>query len=183
MSTKKNLNLSKEELEIPEGIEVEIDGQMIRVKNGSSSVEKKMPNAKVTKESNKLVISMPRSTKREKKQVNAIKAHIKNMFLGLNNKYIYKLQVCSVHFPMNLTIKDNYLLIKNFLGETKERKAAIVTGAEVQIERDIITVSSSNKESAGQTTANIEKATRTKHKDRRVFQDGIYMIEKPGKIA
>ncbi len=35
-----------------------------------------------------------------------------------------------------------------------------------------------NKESVGQTVANIEQATKIKSRDPRVFQDGIYVVAK-----
>jgi len=40
-------------------------------------------------------------------------------------------------------------------------------------------VRSGNKYAAGQTAANLEQATRVRKKDRRVFQDGIFIVEKP----
>jgi large subunit ribosomal protein L6 len=54
-------------------------------------------------------------------------------------------------------------------------------GAELEIEKDIITIKSVDKEIAGQATANLEKATQIKKRDKRVFQDGIYIINKAGK--
>ena len=65
--------------------------------------------------------------------------------------------------------------------ETKERKAKILKDVKVKIEKDTITVESHNKEAAGQVAANIEKAARLKNKDTRVFQDGIYLVKKPGR--
>jgi len=177
---KKVLNSLLEEKEIPAGVEVEINGQEITVKKGSREIKKKMPKVILEKKDNKVVVKTTEATKKERKQINTVVAHISNMFAGLEGDFTYKLQICSVHFPMNVSVKDNWVIIKNFLGEVKERKARILENSTVKIEKDIIIVTSPNKESAGQTAGNIEKITRTRNKDRRIFQDGIYMIEQAG---
>jgi large subunit ribosomal protein L6 len=41
-----------------------------------------------------------------------------------------------------------------------------------------VTVSGSDREKVGQTAANIEMACKIKKRDRRVFQDGIYIVSK-----
>ena len=105
------------------------------------------------------------------------------MIKGLNEKFRYRLQISSVHFPVSVIInkEKNELLIKNFLGEKKDRKVKIFPGIEIRIDKDIIEVESSDIEKAGQFAANIEKKTKIRKKDRRVFQDGVYIISKPGK--
>ena len=53
----------------------------------------------------------------------------------------------------------------------------------VKIEGDVIVIESTDKEAAGKTATNIEQLTRITDKDRRIFQDGIYVIEKSGKVV
>ncbi len=72
-------------------------------------------------------------------------------------------------------------MIKNFLGEKVDRILEVPDGVDVEIKKEIITVKSPNKELAGQASANFETATRIRGRDKRTFQDGIYIIEKGGK--
>ena len=82
---------------------------------------------------------------------------------------------------MNVALDKNEIIVKNFLGEKIPRRALVLPNVKVKVEKDIITVESHDKEKAGQTASNIESSTRITDKDRRVFMDGIWMIEKAGK--
>ena len=82
---------------------------------------------------------------------------------------------------VDVSLDNNKLIIKNFFGEKVPRKAKILEGVDVKIEGDIITVTGVDKEKVGQTSANMEKSTRITNRDRRVFMDGIYIIDKGGK--
>ncbi len=167
----------REIIEMPQDIKIEIEGNIVKMSKGDDEVKRKLDYA-VRKEDNKLIIGIEKGSKKDRKMARTIAAHIRNMISGLEEKYVYKLQICSVHFPMSVSVSEKSLVIKNFLGETKERKAKILPGVDVKIEGDIIIVKSSDKEKAGQTAANIERATKIKKRDRRIFQDGIYIIEK-----
>lgn len=164
-------------IEVPEGIKAEITGSTIKLSKDSEELKRKL-DYDVEKKDNKIIIRCDRPTKKDKKLINSTTAHIKNMISGLQEKYVYKLQICSVHFPMSVAVQGKEIVIKNFLGETKDRKAKILDNVEVKIDREIISIESSDKEKAGQTAANIETATKVKKKDRRIFQDGIYITEK-----
>ncbi len=169
------------ELEIPEGINIEINDSSISVKKGENNIKRDFPGISFEKKDNKLTISKIGKTKKEKKQVNTIAAHVRNMFKGAEQKFKYELQICAVHFPMNVSKQDNYLIVKNFLGETGERKAKLLPNVDVKVEKEKIVVESADIESAGQTAANIEKTTQIRGKDKRIFQDGIYIVTKPGR--
>lgn len=172
-----------QEIEIPEGVEVNLEKTTIFVKGPEGEIERKFKTTRVSfeKKDNKIVVGNKKATKKEKKLINTIAAHIKNMVEGVQNKFEYTLKVCSTHFPISVEIKDNEFIIKNFLGEKIPRKSKIIEGSEAIMDGNTITIKSHNKEIAGQTAANLETATKVKKKDLRVFQDGIFMITKPGR--
>lgn len=113
--------------------------------------------------------------------LHSVAAHIKNLFTGLHEKFAYTLEACNVHFPMTLKVEGTRIAITNFLGEKTPRYATIMPGSQAEIKGQKITVTSHDITLAGQTAANIEKATRVRNRDRRVFQDGIYIVARPGR--
>ena len=181
--TIKKIEKLQEELEIPSGISATIEGNEILVKKDNKEVKRKLNNRiEVKIEGNKIILSSKKTSKRERKIFFTIKAHIKNAFEGIEKGFKYKLSAVSVHFPMTLELdkNNNLLLVKNFLGEKKPRVITIVPGVEVKLNKDLIEVSSEDIEKAGQVAANIEKGTKIRCRDRRIFQDGIFITEKPG---
>ncbi len=172
-----------QEIEIPKGVEAEILGDLLKVKGPEGENERKFNtrNLEFEKKDNKIVIGSKKATKKEKKLINTIFSHIKNMITGVQNKFEYHLKICFSHFPITVEIKDKGILIKNFLGEKIPRKTKIPEGVEVEIIKDIIKVRSIDKELAGQMAANFETATKIRKKDKRIFQDGIFITNKAGK--
>ena len=164
-------------IEVPNDVKAEIKNGIIKLSKDSLSLEKKL-NYEPRIEGNKIIAEKENATKKDKKLIKTDMAHIRNLLRGLEKSYIYKLQICSVHFPISVNIVGNEVVIKNFLGETKERKAKILPNVSVKIEKDIIIVEGPDKENVGQTASNIEQATRIKKRDRRIFQDGIFIISK-----
>ncbi|MFA7707652.1 MAG: 50S ribosomal protein L6 [Candidatus Pacearchaeota archaeon] len=182
MVIKKDL---REEIEIPEGIKTEIKHDKIIMKKNNDEIQiVTNSKVKVTTEGNKIILEFKKATKNNKRMIGTVTAHIKNMIKGLTKKFKYKLQISNVHFPMTVTLdkSKNELVIKNFLGEKKERRIKIAKEVEVKVNKEEIEIESISIEKAGQCAANIEKGTKVRNKDRRIFQDGIFITEKPGRI-
>jgi len=171
------------EIEIPEGIEVVFRDETFKTKGPEGENERKFDLGKLKVETSKekIKIGNVKSTKNDKKRMNTIAAHIKNMIKGVQEKFEYELKVCSGHFPMTVNQEGNKIIVKNFLGEKINREAKIIDGVEVEIDKEKIILKSMDREKAGQTAANFEHATKVRGRDKRVFQDGIYIIKKAGK--
>lgn len=169
------------EIIIPEGVEVLVDENKVLVKGKEGELSRTFRGGKfkIEKKENKIIVRVKNGTKKEKKIINTISKHIANMIHGVQEKFEYTLKICFSHFPITIDIKGNTAEIKNFLGEKINRTAKIPEGAEISVQKDIITVKAVNKEIAGQASANLERATRITKRDRRIFQDGIFITNKP----
>ncbi len=172
-------------IKIPEGTEINIDGNTISVKGKKGELKRTFTNPRILleKEEDNVVIKCREDLKflsKDKMFINTFRAHIKNLFKGANEGFSAKLKICSGHFPMNVSISGNILSIKNFLGEKTPRTVRLFEGVKVEITGDEISVRGLDKEVVGQTAAKIEQTTRITNRDRRIFQDGCFIIKKPG---
>ncbi len=171
-------------VEIPAGTEIVFKNTEFSAKKNGKVIIKKIPfsnKIKITKEGNKVNLVCKKPTRRESALAGTVQAHIKNAVNGLEEEYVYKLEICNVHFPMNVKVEGKKLIIKNFLGEKLDRIAKILDSVDASVKGNIIELKSANRDAVGQTAANIELATIVRNRDRRVFQDGIYLVEKGGK--
>ena len=177
------IKLLKEEFVIPEKVTVDVNGYSVTVKGPKGELKRDFPDKQVSieKKDNKVVVFAKDASKREKTMVGTFTAHIKNMTLGVQNPHVYKLKICSGHFPMSVAVAGKDFVVKNFLGESIPRKLRLRDGVNVKVEGEFVIVDGINKELASQTAASIEQLVRITNRDRRIFQDGIWIIEKDSK--
>ncbi|MEM4259673.1 MAG: 50S ribosomal protein L6 [Candidatus Woesearchaeota archaeon] len=170
-------------IELPEKVSCNYKDYILTIKGPKGEIKRKIfhPRLNIAIDNSSVVFSFKNATKREKKIIYSYVAHLKNMVKGVTRGHIYKLKICSGHFPMTVTYKNNVFEVKNFFGETIPRRVMINCDAKISINGNEIVVESISKEEAGQVAATIEQLTRRTGFDRRRFQDGIYIIEKDGK--
>ena len=173
----------EETLDIPEGVQVSFQNGTVNVKGSKGELNRYFddPWLDITAEGNVLKAMVKKATKREKTKLYTYLRHINNMMKGVLKPMRYKLKVCSGHFPMNVSMSGTTFSIKNFLGEKVPRTLKIKEGVTVKLDGDIVQVESIDIELAGQVAGQLERLTRITNRDLRIFQDGIYITEKPQK--
>ena len=180
METKKSYS---KEIAIPEGVTINFSNGLITVKHKNNEISRpfNLSNEQIRIDNGKLAVQAKKQGKAEKKAIGSLIAHVKNMLTGVTLGHKYVLKICSGHFPMEVSVNNNQLIVKNFFGERVPRVFDIKPGIKVTVNNDRIYVESHNKELASQASADVEQLMRRPGFDARVFQDGIYLVNKDGK--
>ena len=167
---------------IPEGVTASIseDGVVtIQGPKGSLSREFKSTFISLLQDGSGLTVRVDMPRRKQRALAGTWNAHLNNMVKGVTQGFTYQLKALYSHFPMTMAVKGNTFVVNNYFGERVPRTSHILPGVEVKVSNKVeVTVTGIDKESVGQTAANIERSTTVKNRDRRVFQDGIYLIHK-----
>jgi large subunit ribosomal protein L6 len=131
---------------------------------------------------NKLVIRANSKKKNFVSVINTLRKIVLNAISGFDKEYTAKLSIVFSHFPMTVKVEGNDIIISNFLGEKKPRRTKVMPGCKVVVNGKDIVVTGKNKYFVGQTAGNFETTTRVRGKDYRVFDDGIYIVEKSNQL-
>ena len=169
---------------LPEGASASIDGDVVTISKDGQSLSREFRHHKVEVRTGEgaleVFINLPRRS--DKALAGTWAAHLRNMARGVDEGFEYRLKAVFSHFPMSLKVDGNQFTINNLFGEKVPRVAALPwSPAEVEVRvenKTDVVVKGADREKVGQTAANIERACKIKKRDRRVFQDGIYIVSK-----
>ncbi len=175
----------KIEYEVPEGVEFKKEGEFLIAKGKKGEIRKSFlhPNISVSVNGNKVDVSSDSDRRKTRAILYTWQSVFNNMSIGVTKGYEAEVKLVHSHFPAKLEFKDNKLLIQNFLGQRKTRAAKIPKDVEVKIDKNTIRITGIDKEVVGQTGSRIENITSIKKFDRRIFQDGCYMVKLPTPIG
>lgn len=168
-------------VEVPDGVTVTLEDNTLAVSGPMG--ELKRPFVKnalkfVQKDSN-ITFSVDSTRRKEISLVGTWAAHLRNMIAGITRGWEARAKLVYSHFPVKLAVEDGRVSIQNFLGERRPRYSTIVGDTQVKLEKDELIITGNNKEDVGQTAGNLEIATKVSARDKRIFQDGIYITQKP----
>lgn len=176
---KKKKERSEVVLPLPEGVSVIVEERYVRVRGKKGEAVRKLQSKEVSLQATADEVRLSaHASGKGKKLLGSVVAHLRNMLRGCSEGHVYRLKVCSGHFPMSAAVSGKEFVVKNLFGEKTPRTIPLRENVEVKVSGTEIVVTSADKEAAGQMAADIEQLTRRPGFDKRVFQDGIYITEK-----
>lgn len=175
--------MARIELELPDEVSAEKDGFDLTVEGPNGTVRRRLwyPDVNVAVEDGVVVIESDNENAKTTATMGTFESHVGNMFHGVTEGWEYRMEAFYSHFPMQVSVEGDDVVINNFLGERAPRRTPIRGDTEVQVDGDELVLSGPDIEDVGQTAADIEQLTRVKDKDNRVFQDGVYITDKPSR--
>ncbi|MCI4349356.1 MAG: 50S ribosomal protein L6 [Thermoplasmata archaeon] len=174
--------LDRAEVPIPPKATLTVEGRTLKAKGPRGEVVRPFPADVVRIELREglaiLTLLIHPDRKRAQALLGTWAAHVRNLAIGVTSGFEARMKVVAAHFPMKVHAKEEELLIENFLGEKHPRTARLIRGVTATVDGDYVILSGHDVEEVGQSAANIERATRIRDYDPRVFQDGIFLVDR-----
>lgn len=170
----------QQQITIPSECQVSLEEKTVTVNGPKGSLKRSFPEpqTQIKIEGDAFIASTHINRKRTRALVGTVVAHIRNMLIGVQHGYEYEMKIVYSHFPITVEIKEETVIIKNFIGERGSRTARLIGDVQVRTTEDEVFISGIDIEHVSQSAANIQQACKIRDKDRRVFLDGIYVIRK-----
>lgn len=181
--------IGKNPVAIPEGVEVQISGQDLKVKGKLGELSLRLHDevsAKLDEVANdegktsKVVVLAPKSNSRMARQVwPTMRTLVNNLCVGVSEGYTKKLEIHGVGYRANL--QGTTLVLS--LGFSHEVRYDIPQGTKVEVEKNTqITVSGIDKQLVGQVSANIRGFKKPEpYKGKGIRYADEYILRKEGK--
>ena len=167
-------------IQLPQGVSASVKDRVISMKGPNGSATKVFQRIPVDMEvkGSQVIVKPFTGKKKDVTSANTSSSILRAMVHGVTKGYEYKMKVVFAHFPVTVKVKDDWVVVENFMGERSPRLAKILPGCKVTTDGDDIIIKGTSLEQIGQTAANVEQSTRINRKDQRIFLDGIYVYEK-----
>ena len=174
--------LAKKPINIPESVEIKIDGGLIMVKGPKGELKKEFDSAAIDIQINGKEISLQKNieTKESKALWGTYASHITNMIHGVSEGYEKKLIIEGVGFRAE--VKGNNLEMA--LGFSHPIIVPIPDGLSVSVEKNVVSVSGIDKEMVGQFASTVRLFKKPEpYKGKGIRYEGEIVLRKQGKRA
>lgn len=188
----KAINIDYEEIEIPEGVEIEVIGKKVKVSGSKGTVEKDFSHMPIyiLMEDKKIYVACNARKRKDTRYLGTAATKIKKMIEGVQRRFIYIHKVVYRHFPPRVEVdkKNKQILIKGFYGRRDIIRVPIYGDVEVEIENqpgseipDLVYLKGCDIDAVSLTSSALEEACKLRgkyRKDPRIFYDGIWLWKK-----
>ena len=174
--------IGKKPIEIPAGVDVQIDGTLITVKGPKGTLSRNVhPNMIVEKDGNTITVSRPNDDKMNRSLHGLTRTLINNMVVGANESYKKELEVNGVGYRCE--VKGNVLTLK--IGFSHDVVMTAPEGVTIEVPNpNKVVVSGPDKQVVGQFAANIrEKRPPEPYKGKGIKYVDEYIRRKEGKAG
>ncbi|KAI5125018.1 hypothetical protein M0805_007442 [Coniferiporia weirii] len=180
--------IQTEELDIPEGVTVEIKARLITVTGPRGTLKKNVRHVQmdiqlIKSKAGRVTLAVWQGGRKHNACLRTIRSLINNMIIGVTKGFRYKMRAVYAHFPINCIIQGSgeALEIRNFLGEKTVRQIPMLEGvtvSESKAQKDELILEGTDIQNVSQSAASIQGICRVRNKDIRKFLDGIYVSER-----
>jgi large subunit ribosomal protein L6 len=171
--------IGKKTIEIPQGVEVKLEGQSMTVKGPKGELARTFrPEVKIEIKDNVITTSISTEEKLDKSLWGLTRQLIFNMISGVSQGFEKKLEIQGVGYRAE--VAGNKLNMA--MGYSHPVNMDIPEGLQVSVEKNIMTVSGISKELVGQFAANIRKVRKPEpYKGKGIRYVGEVVRRKVGK--
>ncbi|CAM9928857.1 unnamed protein product [Heterosigma akashiwo] len=176
------LILATRTISVPDEVTVKVNGKTVTVNGPRGELVRDFRHATLdliqSKDGKSIKVDLWFGTRKQLACIRTVCSHIENMMTGVRKGYLYKMRFCYAHFPINVTLNDRTVEIRNFIGEKRVRYVQLADGVTYVRSNDVkdqIEISGNDITAVSMTAARIQQATNVRNKDIRKFLDGIYV--------
>lgn len=171
--------VGKKEIIIPAGTEVSVVSTELIVKGKNGTLKKLVhPAVTVAIDGQNVTVNPANNSRLAKALWGTYAAHVRNMISGVNTPFIKKLQIEGIGYKAEMQGTN----LKMALGFSHPVLVAIPQGVTVLVEKNIVTVSGSDKEVVGQFAASVRSIKKPEpYKGKGIRYEGEVVRMKQGK--
>lgn len=173
--------LGKQPVMLPSGVEVTLADGTLTVKGPKGTLSRAMhKDVAVSVEGNTVTVTPSKETDKAYALWGTFAAHIRNMVAGVTEGFTKVLEIEGVGYRAEM--RGNSLVLN--MGFSHPVEMPLPEGISASVEKNVITLSGTDKEQVGQFAADVRKVKKPEpYKGKGIRYQGEYIIRKQGKKA
>ena len=173
--------VGSKKIEISQGVEVQLNGHMVNVKGPKGELSFEVdPRVTVKVADNQVNLAAKKEIKGDREIHGLTRTIIANMIVGVSEGFIKKLEFHGVGYRAGMEGRDLVM----HLGFSHPVRYTPIEGIEINVEKNVITVSGIDKQKVGQVSAEIRELKKPEpYKGKGIRYEGEHVRRKAGKTA